>query len=352
MPDHSWLRCAGDRPVVAYRMDQHACVVNHPVLAMIEGAAVPDGGTIVRSDRGEPTGLLLEQAAWQLVNPIVPAPSVQERQNALRAACAHAASRGIVAVCSMEYAKDLREVFHPIRAELPIRVAITLLDRGDAFDPALAECVPSDDRLWVNGFKSFVDGTLGSRTARLLEPYADQPGERGMLMEEAARGTLREWAKTVIDAGFSPSMHAIGDEALRVALDAVEPIDPERIARFEHAQTIHPADLPRLRGRLVSMQPHHRTFDRHSVMARLGAGRLERFFPFRQAWDAGAMLGFGSDWPIVDLDPRKGMHEAIHGAGGPGGAAGDERLLEHEAMAAYTTQAWKLLRAGAMVEVP
>ncbi|MBM4113489.1 MAG: amidohydrolase family protein [Phycisphaerae bacterium] len=353
-PTRDWLLGAGDRPVVAYRMDQHACVVNDAVRSLLRDAIAPAGGEIVLDDRGERTGLMLEQAAWQLVNPLVPAPSVESKRDSLRAACAHAASLGLEAVCSMEYLADAIEVFDPLRAELPIRIAITLLDRGDDFDPSKAFLVRHDDRLWVNGFKSFADGTLGSRTARMLENYSDDPGNRGMLVERALDGTLSEWARAVIDAGLSPSVHAIGDEALRVTLDAIEPVDPQRTTRFEHAQTIHPDDVPRLRGRLVSMQPLHRAFDREPARTRLGAHRMNRFFPFRALLDHGAILGFGSDWPIVDLDPRKGLEQATRprgaSAGGAAAPAADPApewcsLTNDEALAAYGTNAPRFLGA-------
>ncbi len=341
-PTREWLRAAGDRPVVAWRMDQHACLVNDAVLSLLGDAAAPAGGEIVLDERGERTGLLREQAAWRLVQPLVPAPDAETKRAALRAACRRAAALGLEAVCSMEYLADALEVYEPLRRELPIRVALTLLDRGDDFDPALARRIRADDRLWVNGFKSFADGTLGSRTARMLEPYEDDPGNRGMLLERAADGTLREWARAVIDAGLSPSIHAIGDEALRVALDAVEPVDPQRVTRFEHAQTIHRDDRPRFRDRRVSMQPLHRAFDRAPALTRLGRHRMDRFFPFRDLLNHGAILGFGSDWPIVDLDPAKGIAEATAPQGDPAG----DRLTHAEALAAYTTNARAFLGAA------
>jgi len=339
LPTREWLRAAGDRPTVAYRMDQHACVVNDAVLALLRSEPCPAGGEIVFDERGEPTGLMREQAAWQLVNPRVPAPSVEQRQAFLRAACAHAASLGLGAVCSMESLDDVQQVYEPLRGELPIRVAVTLLDRGADFDPSLAFRIRHDERLWINGFKTFADGTLGSRTARMLEPYDDAPGHRGLLMERALDGSLRDWACAVIDAGLSPAIHAIGDEALRVALDAIEPVDRRRVTRFEHAQTVHPDDIPRLGGRLVSMQPLHRAYDREPARACLGERRMNRVFPFRALLDHGAILGFGSDWPIVDLDPAKGIAEAT------GERERERTISRDEAIAAYATNAARFLGA-------
>lgn len=390
MPSRQWLQAAGDRPVVAYRMDQHACVVNDAVLSMIGSRESPEGGEMAVDEHGESNGLMLEQAAWSLVNPLVPAPSVERRREMLRAACRLAASLGLGAVGTMEYYRDVVEVYEPLRAELPVRVAVTLLDRGDDFDPALAFRVRHDERLWINGFKSFADGTLGNRTARMLEPYEDSATKaggtattgrlesaggdrnRGVLMERALDGSLRDWAREVLQAGLSPSIHAIGDEALRVALDAVDPVDPHRRTRFEHCQTVHPDDIPRFRGRLVSMQPLHRAFDREPALRALGAWRMERFFPFRGFLEHGAILGFGSDWPIVSLDPQAGLREATtprrrgarncvsaevaceHGfairesdARGGDRAAGDgpewHAISCEEALAAYTTDAERFL---------
>ena len=351
-PTREWLRAAGSTPCVAYRMDHHACVVNDAVLALIGDSPCPGGGAIVRDPHGAPTGLLLEQAAWQLVNPRVPAPPAADRRAAVRRAFAHCHAFGITAVGSMEYEADLREVYEPLRAGDPraftLRVLATILDRDWPLDRAWGASFPSDERLRIVGWKSFADGTLGSRTARMLLPYADDPGNRGMLVEFAAHSTerLRAWAADTLAAGFSPAVHAIGDEAMRASLDAFEPVDAGRIARYEHCQTLDDSDLPRMRGRIASMQPLHKAYDATVAPVRLGAGRMRSFFRFRDLADAGARLSFGSDWPIVSCDPWLGVRAAVTGLDLEGRPCRpDQNLAVEEALLAYTRGAADALRA-------
>ena len=355
-PTHAWLHAAGDIPCVAYRMDQHACVVNRPVLKLIEGLPCPAGGEIVRDGAGAPTGLLLEQAAWQLVNPRLPVPPAEDRRAALRAAFAHCNAFGITTVGSMEYERDLREVHMHLRAHeraaCTLRVRATILDRDWPVDFAWGRAFAGDDLLAIVGWKSFIDGTLGSRTARMLAPYADDAANRGMFVEFAEHDAaghgarLRQWAHDVLALGFSPSVHAIGDEALRAALDAIAPEDRERIARYEHCQTMDDAELVRMRGRFASMQPLHKADDARIAPARLGQERMKAFFRFRDLAGAGARLAFGSDWPIVSCDPRLGVRAAVTGLdldGAP--SCTGQNLTVEETLHAYTAGAADCLRA-------
>jgi predicted amidohydrolase YtcJ len=350
MPEKSWLRAAGDRPTVCYRMDFHACVVNEPVLAMLEGAACPPGGRINCDASGEPDGLMVESAAWHLVNPLVPELTPSERLAAARAAAEHCARLGLVAVGSMEYPAELAEGIMPQRETLGLRFLVTLLERTWPLDCTIAERFPADAWLKVIGFKAFLDGTLGSRTAAMLEPYTDQPeAGKGMLIELAEEGVLEPWIQAVHQHGYSPSMHAIGDRALRLALDAADtlPADARERVRFEHAQTIHPDDLPRMRGRFASMQPLHKASDAVTALERLGPGRMDRFFPFRTLLDAGARLAFGSDWPIVSCDPFEGIRAAVTGRDLEGRVHRAEDTIPVEAaIAAYTTEARACLGAA------
>lgn len=356
-PTHAWLSAAGERPVVAYRMDHHACVVNAAVLALIQraGATCPPGGEIVRDPAGAPTGLLLEQAAWKLLGPLLPKPTLDERRVLVAAACAHASAHGLTTVCSMEYATEVEGVLAWLRTHRPeaftLRVRATLTDREWPLDFRFGEAFPHDDLLSITGYKAFADGTLGSRTARMLEPYRDDPDNSGMFVEFAAEGRerLAAWMRAVVEHGFSPAVHAIGDAAVRLALDCAQDADPARLLRVEHAQTIHPADIARFAGRVASMQPLHKASDARIALERLGTERMERFYPFRRLLDAGARVAFGSDWPIVSLDPRLGIRAAVTGLDDLGNpCATDQNLTVEEALHAYTAAGADALRDPAI----
>lgn len=342
LPDRSWLAAAGERPVVAWRMDQHSCVVSGAVLRRIDTRADPPGGRIARGGDGLPTGLLKEAAAWRLVAPIIPSPTAAERRQAVRLAHDHLARLGLVAVGSMEYASVLLDAIAPERPSFKVRMAVTLLDRDWPLDLGVARSFEPDDLLSVVGMKAFVDGTLGSRTAYMLDAYADDPGNRGLLVELAERGLLKEWVHVVRAAGLSPSMHAIGDAAARLALDAVGPAGGSHgpPARIEHAQTVAPEDLPRFRGHFASMQPLHKAYDAVSAPARLGDARMSRFFPFRSLARSGARIAFGSDWPIVSADPLLGIRAAVTGLDVNGvPCRTEENLTPEECLVAYTRSA-------------
>jgi predicted amidohydrolase YtcJ len=356
-PDRTWLRAAGDRPAVAWRMDHHACVLNDAAIALLGArhdlSIDPPGGRIERDAAGRPTGLFQEAAAWRLVNPLLPSPTVDERREAVRAAQRYLASLGLTSVGSMEYGSVLRDAIEPQRATLPVRMRVTLLDRDWPLDLDYATRFANDDRLAVIGMKAFIDGTLGSRTARMLEPYADDRDNRGLLVELAERGVLLDWIRLVRAAGLSPSMHAIGDEAARIALDAIEQSDEPNAppARVEHAQTLARSDIARFAGRFASMQPLHKAYDARSAATRLGPERMDRFFPFRSLRHAGARIAFGSDWPIVSPDPILGLAAAITGLDVNGQPCRvEENLGVHEALLAYTRDAAACLgiHAGAL----
>lgn len=353
-PAKSWLAAAGERPVVCYRMDLHAALVNEAVLRRCDLSREPTGGRIVRDRRGEPTGLMVEAAAWTLINPLVPGETIEQKQAQIRAAQAHAHARGLTAVGSMEYSDDLKQAFAPLRDQLSLRIAVTLLDRNWPLDVGALQrrfrMLDDHPHLRVIGCKAFIDGTLGSRTARLLDNYVDDPGNRGMLVELAAEGNLNAWAERVASCGWSPSMHAIGDAAVRMALDAAdaaERVNRGRRAkpRIEHAELIAPADVPCFGQRIASMQPLHKADDGRYAAHRLGEDRMDRFFLFRSLEQAGAILAFGSDWPVVDCDPLAGMRSAITGLTFDGGACRPEQNLSVEsALRAYTTGAARALQ--------
>jgi predicted amidohydrolase YtcJ len=342
-PTAAWFDGLGGRHVVAWRMDHHACVVSPSVMSRLDLSSTPAGGEIVRDHADLPTGLLREAAAWHIAKPAIPAPTIHERRSALDAAVRHLHAQGVTGVGSMEYGIDLDHVLAPRRHDLPLRMAVTLLDRDWPLDVTRGVSFERTDRLWVIGYKSFIDGTLGSRTARMHDPYADEPSTQGLWTELAADGLLRDWAEHVLANGLSPSMHAIGDAALTAALDALER-DERRVGRIEHAQTARREDIARCTGRIISMQPLHKSDDAPSAPARLGAARMNGFFRFRDFASAGARLVFGSDWPIVTCCPIAGMRAAITGIDRTGAVvASDQSLTPVETLHAYTLEAARSL---------
>ena len=346
LPDKTWLAAAGDRPAVCHRMDLHAVLVNEPVLAMCDTSRDPPGGRIERDPAtGEPAGLLVEAAAWQIVNPLIPRPDAGARRQALLAAQRRLHTCGVTSVGTMEYGRTVRDVYEPMRERLTLRCRVILLDREWPLDLGFGRAFRNDDTLAVIGYKTFIDGTLGSRTARMLEDYADDPGQRGVLLELAAAGHLEAWARAVVEAGFQPAMHAIGDEAARLALEVIERLDPAARVRIEHTQQIHESDVPRFRGVIASMQPLHKADDCRYVRRRLGPDRLGGTFAFRGLLDAGAVLAFGSDWPVVSCDPLEGVRAAVTGLTADGDVFGaDQNLTVAEALRAYTSDAAFALR--------
>jgi len=344
-PDATWLQAAADRPAVAWRCDQHVALCNKAAMAELDLSREVAGGTIVRSADGQPTGLLLEQAAWQLLVPRIPPPPIDVQRRALQQGCRHLLSLGVTAVGAMEYLQQVEELMAPLRneASLGVRVAVTVLDRTGALPLDRARRIAQSESLRVIGFKSFADGTLGAATAAMIDPYENAAG-RGTLVEHALAGTLEAWMREVLAADFSPSVHAIGDRALAETLACAERCDPQRRVRFEHAQTVDPASLPRFAGRRVSMQPFHKFGDAPVALDRLGAQRMNRVFRFRDYREAGACLAFGSDWPIVSASPIDGMRSAITGITRSGRVQGtDQCLTPAEAIDGYTVEAARCL---------
>jgi predicted amidohydrolase YtcJ len=287
----------------------------------------------------------------------VPESTDAEKREALRAAQARAHELGLTAVGTMEYESDIRRIYEPMRDRISLRCRVTLLDRAWPMEFDYGRDFAGDDRLAVIGYKTFVDGTLGSRSARMLADYADDPGNRGMFVELAADGRLEDWARGVIEAGLSPSLHAIGDEAVRCVLDLAERLGPPARSgatrlRLEHAQHVDPADVKRCRGLIVSMQPTHRADDGRYALRRLGPARLNTFYPFRSLREAGAKLAFGSDWPVVTCDPLTGIRFAVTGLTTDGERfLPEETIGVEEALRAYTVgaaQALQLDDAGAL----
>jgi predicted amidohydrolase YtcJ len=352
-PDRLALDQVQRLPVYLDSLDVHAAWLNTAALkAAGISQATPDpfGGRIVRDGSGEPTGLLLERAV-ELVTRYLPSPLPRELDEALREAQCEAHRLGVTGVHNvegmavlaafqrMERAGELRlrVLFHPPVSALP-----ELITQG-------VRSGQGSEWLTIGGVKMFLDGSLGSRTAWMLEPYAGTR-DRGMPIttEQEARTAM----KTAVDAGLASTIHAIGDAAVRRALDLVSSL-PRLLMphRIEHFQCVHPLDLGRAAqaGLVVSMQPVHLLTDIPLVDRHWGA-RGEGAYAFRSLLDTGAHLVFGSDVPVASIDPRDGVYAALERAtldGVPaGGWRASQRLGLAEALRAYTVEAARAAGVG------
>lgn len=346
------------RPVMLERADGHAVIVNSRALqAAGITAATPDppGGEILRDPRtGEPTGMLVD-AAVDLVQKHVPAPTAADLRRALEAGAERSLRLGWtqlqVAGMTWEEIDELCRLYAEGRVKLRVYAAVggpgpdaeRLLAAGRSYESC-------DPRLTVRSIKLYMDGALGSRGAALLEPYSDSPGSRGLLRnppEEILRITIAG-----LRSGIQIQTHAIGDRGNRIVLDRYEqalaavPVARRAVAdprlRIEHLQVIDDADIPRLAslGVIASMQTSHAISDLLFAPARLGPQRIGRAYAWRKVLDAGAVLAGGSDAPVEQGDPRIEFYAAVarrtlEGFAGPDWGL-DQRLTREEALAALT----------------
>ncbi len=355
---------APDVPVVLRRRDGHAAVANGRALAAAGiDARTPDppGGRVVRGPDGAPTGLLLEEPAIDLVEQRVPPLDAAGQERALRRAVARASAVGLTSVqddpsfderlqAADRYAALLERGELPLRVTLWRRLGRALEDlRAEAGDLEARGLPP--DRVRFGQLKGYLDGSLGSRTALLFDPYRDDPGSRGVSLDPAGR--LPAAVAAAHAWGFQVGLHAIGDRAVALALDAFAAAGPPEALRaarhrVEHAQLFAPADLPRIAalGAVASLQPIHLAADMRVAPERLGPERCALAFPFAALRDAGAPpLAFGSDFPVEVLDPLLGVacavsHRSPREPDLPPLAPAQAISLE-EALAAYTAgSAW------------
>jgi predicted amidohydrolase YtcJ len=341
-------------PVVLSKKDGHVIWVNSEALrraGVDEDTLEPSGGVIERdSETGQPTGILKE-AAMHLVCNAIPSPGAKERQAALRSAVAEAQELGITGIhdCGSWQSdndrslSDYQEMIG--RGDLGLRVFM-MLSRAN-LDGALQLGLRTgfgNDFLRLGNLKLFADGTLGSRTAEMLEPFAGEEENRGvaaMTQEDLEDAIARAAA-----SGIACSVHAIGDRANRRVLDAFEKqrlsgVCPGLRHRIEHVQVLHADDIPRFKELAViaSMQPIHATSDMHVADQYWGV-RAKLSYAWRSLLEAGAHLALGSDAPVESMDPLVGIHAAVtrqRASGEPDGGWHPEQCLTvGEAVQGYT----------------
>jgi predicted amidohydrolase YtcJ len=358
LPTREWIDAATPKhPVWINRLDGHMSLANSLALraaGVTKSTPEVAGGEIVRDARGEPAGVLKDNAMG-LVEKVVPQPSAAMADRALQAAMKYVNERGVTSVHNMGSWSDVA-VFDRARkaGTLTTRIyAATPLDAWERLRDVLAQGEyggadgRGDEWLRVGGLKGFVDGSLGSHTAAFHEPFDDAPKDRGLLVNTPEK--LYEWISGADKAGLHVMVHAIGDRAIGLLLDIYERVERENGARdrrfrIEHAQHLGSADIPRFAalGVIASMQAYHAIDDGRWAEKFIG-DRIRTTYAFRSLLDQKARLAFGSDWFVAPPTPLEGIYAAVTrrtlDGKNPAGWVPEQKITVEEALRAYTVDA-------------
>ncbi len=342
-----------DWPVFISRLDGHMSLANSVALKLAgvdKNTKDVPGGVIVRDASGNPTGIL-KDAAQDLVDRVIPAPSQEQIRTAIKAAQTYANSQGVTSVQDMSAAPAVFRAYQTMlhNGELTVRVSghqpLTswqrLADVG-----VLADF--GNPRLHIGGMKGFADGSLGSTTALFFQPYLDAPNTSGIPSAELVNPEkMWENMKNADAAGLQIAVHAIGDRANHIILGMYEALQREhgerdRRLRIEHAQHLLPSDIPRFAQLhvIASMQPYHLIDDGRWAEKRIGPERAKTTYAFRSLLDSGATLAFGSDWDVAPMNVLMGIYGAVTrrtlDGKHPNGWVPEQKITVAEAVHAYT----------------
>ena len=343
----------GNTPIFVERYDGHLSLANSAAMRLAGiNAKTPDvpGGVIVRDASGNPTGIF-KDAAQELINKAIPPMSHERRMRAAHRALEHAASLGVTSVQHMNPEFADVAVYSEIaeKGELTTRIYAVPMET-DWHDQAKIGI----RRAWGSSYlrlgavKGYADGSLGSRTAYMFEPFADDPGNRGLLSDEMhPPSAMRDRLMQADAAGLQLRIHAIGDRAISMTLDIFNDIEKEHgyhDQRFaiEHAQHMAEKDFERFAALhvIASMQPYHAIDDGRWAEKPLGHQRARYSYAWRSFLDHGVTLAFGTDWPVAPLNPMLGLYAAVTRATpdgkNPDGWIPEEKITLPEAVEAYT----------------
>jgi predicted amidohydrolase YtcJ len=367
-------KVTGDHPAIFARVDGHMALANSSALAAAGISADtpdPSGAKIDHDSSGSPTGILREDAASKMVYSKVPPPTLEQRRMALNVAINDALANGVTTVQDNSGWEDflaLEELEHT--KKLHLRVAewldfnqpVAILNERRASHPA------DDPLLHLTMLKGFMDGSLGSRTAAMEEPYSDDSSNFGLPRYDQAR--LNQMASDRAAAGFQIGFHAIGDRANDMALNAfataeqvgrpanrpapsgnpdgtiitstaAQDFDPADLRlRIEHAQVLLPGDFDRFasEGIIASMQPSHLLTDMKWATERLGPERAKYAYAWKTFLNHHVTLAFGTDYPVEPINPFRGLYSAItrQNEAGTMSFQPQEKISLNEAIYAYT----------------
>ena len=345
-------------PIYLDRVDGHVGVANTRALQLASitvASREPAGGKIDRDESGTPNGILRETAR-DAVRAVIPKPTHERRRQALELALADLASHGITSAQDNSTWEDF-QIYEELEKEgkltaricewLPFDDSVESLNRKRGSHPA------TDNLLHTGMLKGFMDGSLGSKTAALQEPYSDDPKNSGLPQYEAAK--LNAMTRERVLAGYQIGLHAIGDQGAQMALDAFA--EAEKAAkelkvkaadggsdyrlRIEHGQVTTPQQILRFKELKVvaSMQPSHLLTDMNWAEARLGPKRAEHSYAWAEFLKRGVVLAFGTDYPVEPVTPFRGLYAAVtrQSENGKKSYYPEQKISLEQAIAAYTT---------------
>jgi hypothetical protein len=327
--DRHWLdRVVADRPVLIYSYDTHTAWANTLALQMgglLHGADVPAGSALMMAADGTATGELREPGAYNPVRERIPKPDRARKRQLLQAGLAEAARFGITSVHNMDGDREQIELYAAMAAagEMTLRVYVPYSVKPETPLEELAQAVMwreefQNDHVRAGAIKLFMDGVLESYTGLMVGDYADKPGDSGDALYSAEH--FNAIALAADRLGLQIFVHCCGDGAVRRTLDGyalAQRVNGRRDSRhrIEHVEAIHPDDIPRFAelGVIGSMQPYHAPLtlaDGDVWTARAGAMRWPTSFAWQTLRAAGMHHAFGSDWPVVSMNPLLGIHAA------------------------------------------
>ncbi len=310
-------RVTAGHPTLLDRVDGHIAVANSAALGIADVTRQtpnPAGGQFDRDASGELTGIVRESPARDFIPKHIPPPGPELRRRAILLALKDAAAHGVTSIQDYSDWEDFL-VYQQLERDGLLTVRISeWLQFDDPVDLLLKHkaAQPADDHMLHTGMlKGFMDGSLGSRTAALLSPYADEPANSGLPRYEQSR--LNAMTKERAAAGFQIGFHAIGDRGVEMALNALANSGPEMRNRIEHSQVVEPQDISRYKsmGVVASMQPSHLLTDMNWAESRLGPQRAHFAYAWKAFLDAGVPLAFGTDYPVEPITPFRGVYAGV-----------------------------------------
>jgi predicted amidohydrolase YtcJ len=345
-------------PVFLERVDGHIAVANTQALKLASitiASRDPRGGKIDRDSNSQPNGILRESAR-EAVTRVIPPPTHDRRREAMEAALAEAAHWGVTSVQDNSGWEDF-QVLEELEKSGKLTARVTewlpFNDSVEQLGVKRKEHPQTDKMLHTGMLKGFMDGSLGSHTAALIEPYADDPKNSGLPQYEPAK--LNEMAKERALSGYQLGFHAIGDKGVQMALDAfaeaTKAAKEKKVKaanggddyrpRIEHAQVTTPLQIVKFRDLRVvaSMQPSHLLTDMKWAEARLGPKRAEHSYAWAEFLKRGVTLAFGTDFPVESISPFRGLYAATtrKSESGKEEYYPDQKITMDQAIAAYTT---------------